>query len=106
MRVNDRSPGSLDQHETILAGDRAGLLEASKRPLESRFDIGADTPPPIDVVAAGMLRSHHLGDHICVSTSLADDVAVRCWETVDDDGVRLSDHPTVAIDLRSTHASE
>ena len=31
------------------------------------------------------------------------DVEVRCSETVDDDGVRLSDHPTVAIDLRTSH---
>jgi hypothetical protein len=64
-----------------------------------RHDLAS--PTAIDVVAAGLLRSHHLVDHICISTSLAADVEVRCWETVDDDGVRLSDHPTVAVDLRA-----
>ena len=52
-----------------------------------------------DVVAAGLLRTHHLVDHICVPTSLAGRSTVGCWENIDDDGQRLSDHPAVAIDL-------
>lgn len=52
-----------------------------------------------DAVAEGRLRAHHLVDHICVDTALAARADVRCWEPVDDDGQRLSDHPTVAVDL-------
>jgi len=52
-----------------------------------------------DVVAAGLLGNHHLVDHICVPVSLAETAAVSCWEITDEAGVRLSDHPTVAIDL-------
>lgn len=63
-----------------------------------RHDLSC--PTAIDVVATGLLRSHHLVDHICVSRSLVADVEVHCWETIDDDAIRLSDHPTVAIDVR------
>jgi hypothetical protein len=54
-----------------------------------------------DVVAAGKLRESHLVDHIAISHSWADEHEVRlhCWEKTDPDGTRLSDHPTVAIDL-------
>jgi hypothetical protein len=54
-----------------------------------------------DVVASGKLRRSHLVDHIAISASWAEraEVALRCWETTDADGVRLSDHPTVAIDV-------
>lgn len=52
-----------------------------------------------DVVAAGLLDNHHLVDHICVPLSLAERATVICWEILDENGVRLSDHPTVAVDL-------
>jgi hypothetical protein len=52
-----------------------------------------------DVVAAGLLDSHHLVDHICVPKSHAEPTVVSCWETTDNAGVRLSDHPTVAVDM-------
>ncbi len=52
-----------------------------------------------DVVAAGLLDNHHLVDHICVPATLAERATVNCWEILDEKGVRLSDHPTVAIDL-------
>ncbi len=52
-----------------------------------------------DAVAAGWLERSHLVDHICVSAELADGRAVRCWEAIDAAGQRLSDHPTIAIDL-------
>ena len=64
-----------------------------------RHDLAC--PTALDVVAAGLLRSHHLVDHICVTNSLTADLDVHCWETIDEAGVRLSDHPTVAIDLRT-----
>lgn len=55
-----------------------------------------------DVVATGKLRSHHLIDHvaICPRWAAAVEVVVHCWEAQDDDGVHLSDHPTVAIDIK------
>lgn len=55
----------------------------------------------LDAVAAGLLQNHHLIDHICVSADLLDrfEPTVHCWEPVSDAGVRMSDHPAVAIDL-------
>jgi endonuclease/exonuclease/phosphatase family metal-dependent hydrolase len=55
-----------------------------------------------DVVAEGLLRETHLVDHIavCQAWRSRQEVAVACWERTDDDGIRLSDHPTVAVDLR------
>lgn len=52
-----------------------------------------------DAVASGLLRTDHLVDHICVSAELTERVTVRCWDRIDDTGQRLSDHPTVAIDV-------
>ena len=52
-----------------------------------------------DVVATGLLHNRHLIDHICVPHHLAEVAEVSCWEPTDNDGVRLSDHPTVAIDV-------
>jgi len=54
-----------------------------------------------DVVADGLLRGTHLVDHVAVSRDWAAqrEARVRCWERTDTDGVRLSDHPTVAVDL-------
>ena len=53
-----------------------------------------------DVVAAGKLSASHLVDHIAVSRVWAStfDAHLACWEKTDQDGVRLSDHPTVAVD--------
>jgi hypothetical protein len=64
-----------------------------------RHDLTCTTE--IDVVAAGLLRSQHLVDHICITNSAVANFSVRCWEATNEAGVRLSDHPTVAIDVRS-----
>lgn len=53
----------------------------------------------MDAVAGGLLEGHHLVDHLCVPKELSGQVEVRCWEPVEQSGQRLSDHPTVAIDL-------
>lgn len=50
-------------------------------------------------VSAGWLQDGHLIDHICVSTELAASAVVHCWAPIDAEGQRLSDHPTVAVDL-------
>lgn len=54
-----------------------------------------------DVVATGKLREHHLVDHvvICSRWAARSTCTLRCWEHVDRDGTRLSDHPTVAVDV-------
>ena len=52
----------------------------------------------VDVVAEGMLEAQHLIDHVC-STAHLTMQELQCWETHDDSGIRLSDHPTVAVDL-------
>jgi hypothetical protein len=58
------------------------------------------------VVAAGKVRESHLVDRIAICRRWAaeaeHDVRLNCWEKTDPDGTRLSDHPTVAIDLNST----
>jgi endonuclease/exonuclease/phosphatase family metal-dependent hydrolase len=55
----------------------------------------------VDVVAAGMLGSHHLVDHICVSPDLDLVGDLQCWEPREaSTSVRLSDHPTVLVTLR------
>ena len=53
----------------------------------------------MDAGTSGLLESHHLVDHICTTADIADRVRVGCWESVDDTGQRLSDHPTVAMDV-------
>jgi endonuclease/exonuclease/phosphatase family metal-dependent hydrolase len=57
-----------------------------------------------DVVAGGKLERSHLVDHIALSRTWVERSAVtlRCWEMTDEDGTRLSDHPTVAIDIGSS----
>ena len=52
-----------------------------------------------DAVAAGWLESSHLVDHICATPELAARAQVMCWESTDMSGQRLSDHPTLAIDV-------
>jgi hypothetical protein len=61
-----------------------------------------------DVVATGQLRESHLVDHIVICRRWADQFEVRlnCWEKTDPDGTRLSDHPTVRIDLVPTTAAK
>lgn len=52
-----------------------------------------------DVVLTGKLKTHHLVDHVCVSTELAKGAAVSCWENIDANDQRLSDHPVVVVNL-------
>ena len=62
-----------------------------------------------DVVSTGKLRATHLVDHIaiCRRWATGSRSELTCWEQIDDDGTRLSDHPTVAIDLaKNTGAAE
>jgi endonuclease/exonuclease/phosphatase family metal-dependent hydrolase len=63
------------------------------------LDAGLVCVTRFDVVEAGLLESDHLVDHICVTNDLATNAVVRCWERIDSSGQRLSDHPTVAVDI-------
>lgn len=58
-----------------------------------------------DAVATELLRGHHLIDHVCASRSLADRWEVSCWEPVDAEGIRMSDHPGVVVHLRAEEAA-
>ena len=64
-------------------------------------DAGLICASAEDVVATGKLRAHHLVDHIaiCSRWAVRSDLALHCWEHIDIDGTRLSDHPTVALDV-------
>ncbi|MGJ8641765.1 MAG: hypothetical protein ACSHX9_00025 [Luteolibacter sp.] len=53
-----------------------------------------------DFVAAGMLEKRHTVDHICMDESMADRVIqVDAWERTRPDGLQLSDHSGVLVDL-------
>ncbi len=63
-------------------------------------DAGLECATEADMVAAGKLTNRHLVDHIALSPGLARRRhEVRCWEPVDDQGIRMSDHPGVAVDV-------
>lgn len=57
-----------------------------------------------NAVTSGQLKNHHLVDHICVSTELSRNFEVDCWEPIDIDGVRMSDHPGVVVRLSANGA--
>jgi endonuclease/exonuclease/phosphatase family metal-dependent hydrolase len=52
-----------------------------------------------DVVASGTLRSNHLVDHICATDGVIVAGGIKCWEPRTIDGLRMSDHPGVALHL-------
>ncbi len=53
-----------------------------------------------DFVAAGKLEKRHTVDHLCMDESLAARVAtVDAWERTRPDGLRMSDHSGVLVDL-------
>jgi endonuclease/exonuclease/phosphatase family metal-dependent hydrolase len=52
-----------------------------------------------NVVESGKLKTDHLVDHVCVSAELTAEPHVTCWESVNDDSVRMSDHPGVVVSL-------
>lgn len=54
-----------------------------------------------DKVASGELAEHHLVDHICLAATWVakHPIRVECWEAIDADGVRMSDHPGVLVEL-------
>lgn len=55
-----------------------------------------------DAVAEGRLRRQHLVDHVCVPEAWAARTTVGLSEAVDDQGRRLSDHPTVLVGVETS----
>jgi endonuclease/exonuclease/phosphatase family metal-dependent hydrolase len=76
-----------------------GTREVRARLTTALAGAGLECVTAIDAVQGGLLREHHLIDHICATPDLAASARIRCWEPVDGDGQRLSDHPVVAVDL-------
>lgn len=75
---------------TTLTRDRLG---------EALDAAGLRCITAMDPLALG-LTSGHLIDHICTTPDLAASARVSCWDRYDATGQRLSDHPTVAADMR------
>ena len=53
----------------------------------------------IDLVASGAISEPSHVEHICASTDLEQVGEVHAWDRTDQSGKRLSDHPTIAVDL-------
>ena len=58
-----------------------------------------------DVVASGKLRRNHLIDHICATDGLTAGGGITCWEPITIDGLTMSDHPGVAVQLGRARSS-
>ena len=52
----------------------------------------------VDLVADGLVERSHV-EHICLDPQLEMTGHVLASDRVDDDGTRLSDHPTIAVDV-------
>jgi endonuclease/exonuclease/phosphatase family metal-dependent hydrolase len=58
-----------------------------------------------DFVAAKKLKTRSTIDHICVDTSWASSVQhVDAWEPTHDDGIRISDHNGVVVELNTAES--
>ena len=60
----------------------------------------------VDLAPAGVVSERSHVEHICASAELTPESSVLAWDRVDTEGIRLSDHPTIAIDLRTTLQAE
>jgi len=72
----------------------------TRRRLDEALEVaGLTCVTEMDAEAEGLLPSGHLVDHVCLSAELIDRSSIQCWPQSDEAGQRLSDHPTVAVDL-------
>ena len=95
----------------VLAGDFNQSLAASRwygsrsnrQVVLDAFDTAGFRCETLDVVLADdELPNRPLVDHICISKGLCRFGAVICWGPRGSGGMRLSDHPGVAVDLLGT----
>jgi endonuclease/exonuclease/phosphatase family metal-dependent hydrolase len=72
----------------------------TRRRLGEALDLaGLTCVTDMDAEVEGLLPSGHLVDHVCLSPDLVRRSSIRCWPQFDESGQRLSDHPTVVVDL-------
>lgn len=93
----------------VVAGDlnqgRSGRRSeygntAVRQALTDAFDAaGLRCVTEIDLVATGQITERSHVQHIAVSDSIGVVGPVLAWDRVDDTGYRLSDHPTVAVEI-------
>lgn len=104
QRLRERHPGV----PLVVAGDfnqnRDGARWCGTKEVRAQLGaalIAADLTclTEADAVTVGQLESDHLIDHICATSALAPQAGMRCWEKIDQEGRRLSDHPAVAVTL-------
>ncbi len=66
------------------------------------IEAGLRCVTEVDFVAAGKLEKRHTVDHLCMDEAMAARVEnVGAWERTRPDGLLLSDHSGVMVDLRS-----
>jgi hypothetical protein len=104
-----RLRAEFPEHRLITAGDynqnRDGAVwygtKEGRDLLTAAFSAAAlSCVTEEDLVAAGKLSKRHNIDHICLDTRVAGSVtALSAWEGQEADGLRLSDHNGVWIDL-------
>ena len=72
---------------------------ATRQALTEGLDrAGLTCVTEVDLVADRRLERSHV-EHICVDPRLEVVGEVLVWDRVDDTGTRLSDHPTIAVDV-------
>lgn len=92
----------------VVAGDLNQSLDGSswygsrqtRQALRRAVDVaGLKCLTGEDVVACRKLRRNHLVDHILATDELLVVEGISCWEPTTSDGLRMSDHPGVAVRL-------
>jgi endonuclease/exonuclease/phosphatase family metal-dependent hydrolase len=76
-----------------------GSATARRVVTEGLEAAGLECVTAFDAVAEGRLVTNHLVDHICVSRPWAHRSTVELAERIDTQGRRLSDHPTVTVEI-------
>lgn len=92
-----------DFNQSLDGYNRSGT-DKGRELLRKRLERATlDVATAEDAVATGRLKDQHLIDHICISEnwSALFQVEMSCWEAVDEQGIRMSDHAGVAITLTS-----
>ena len=76
-----------------------GSAKARHAVTEGLEAAGLECVTAFDAVAEGRLANSHLIDHICISWNWAHLSTIELFERTDAQGRRLSDHPTVAVEI-------
>ena len=104
MRIRSQYPAL----PVVVAGDLNQNLDAARwygshqtrRALRQAIDAaGLKCLTDEDVVTCRKLRRNHLVDHVLATDGLVVAEGITCWEPTTSDGLRMSDHPGVAVQL-------